>query len=91
MTIRNIFSFKTNNLSDPAYDGPCPAICLERGTHISHLLHPLPFHENLEGEDVASWISQSCQQAEVGFINYADHEANIYFVTQGEIVNSVII
>eukprot|EP01036_Dinobryon_divergens_P025940 gene25940-34539_t len=81
--------FGFNVTTGPAYDGPCPAICLERGTHISHLLHPLPYHQNLEGEDIANWISQSCQQAEVGFINYADQDANIYFVTNdGEEINT---
>ena len=65
------------------YSGPCPAVCLERGTHVNYLLHPLPYLVNENGGDIRSFVSHSCQQVEVGFINYAENNAIIYFVSDG--------
>mmetsp|Transcript_11210 Transcript_11210/g.15418 ORF Transcript_11210/g.15418 Transcript_11210/m.15418 type:complete len:498 (-) Transcript_11210:80-1573(-) len=59
---------------------PCAAVCLERGTRLDHILHPLPKHINRDGSNIPSWVSQKCQRAEFGFISYADNPAVIYYV-----------
>jgi hypothetical protein len=62
---------------------PCAAVCLERGTLINHIIHPLPKHINRDGSDISSWVSQKCQRAEFGFISYAENPAVIYYIPEG--------
>jgi hypothetical protein len=57
--------------------GKCPAVCIERGTHPDHLLHPLPFMVNSEGLNIEEWLNSKCQRVEVGFVSYADHDAKV--------------
>ena len=68
--------------SDSPSSVPCKAVCLERGTHVDHILHPLPKHVNRDGVDIRKWVVDKCQRAEFGFISYAPNPAIIYYISE---------
>lgn len=68
---------------DTSTHTPCMAVCLERGTHIDQVLHPLPHHVNRNGSDINTWVNRNCQKAEFGFISYAANPAIIYWINNG--------
>lgn len=63
---------------------------MERGTHIDHILHPLPKHINREGKNVRDWVFDKCQRAEFGFISYAPNPAVIYYLDRGTTCRSTL-
>lgn len=68
--------------SDSPSSVPCKAVCLERGTHVDHILHPLPKHVNRDGVNIRKWVVDKCQRAEFGFISYAPNPAIIYYISE---------
>lgn len=60
----------------------CSAVCLQRGTHIDHVLHPLPMHVGKNLANVYSFAFDNCQKTEVGFLSYNPNVANLMWVNQ---------
>ncbi|RYY75230.1 hypothetical protein EON63_19390 [archaeon] len=68
----------------------CFLICLERGVHYNHILHPLldqvlvrndaSLTAEQAQQSVPEWIQSHCQAKEVGFISYLPFTASIYWV-----------
>jgi len=66
--------------ANPAAYGNCAAVCVQRGTLIDHLFHPLP---ELTGRNISSvygFAHENCQKTEVGFLSYNTNPANVYWV-----------
>ena len=62
----------------------CAVVCLERGTHISHVYHPLDYHVIVDSNDFANDINANCQSAEVGFLSYLDEDSTVYWLNENE-------
>lgn len=62
----------------------CLLVCLERGQHKDHVLHPLPYQKASMSitDNIRSWIDKNCQAAELGFVSYLDFEADVYWVSE---------
>ena len=73
--------------TNPSSYGDCAAVCLEKGTHFDHLLHPLPQHVGKHLKDIYSFAFENCQQSEVGFLSYNENVADIYWMNNGRRVN----
>lgn len=59
----------------------CSAVCLERGTHIDHILNPLPMHKHNSLTGLVEFVRNKCQKTEVGFLSYTPRESIIYWVS----------
>ena len=68
----------------------CFLVCLERGVHYKHILHPLldqvlvrndaSLTDEQATQSIPEWIQSHCQAKEVGFISYLPYTANIYWL-----------
>lgn len=77
-------AFSLSNTLASAYfgddSGDCAAVCIQRGTHIDHLMHPLPMHVGKNIQSVYSFGMTNCQPTEVGFLSYNPNMAYVYWV-----------
>jgi hypothetical protein len=62
----------------------CAVVCLERGTHSSHIFHPLDYHVIVDSDDLFNDINTNCQAAEVGFLSYFTDDSTVYWVNENE-------
>lgn len=60
----------------------CSAVCVQRGTHKDHVMHPLPMHVGTNLMNVYNFAFENCQKAEVGFLSYNHNLANLLWVNQ---------
>ena len=61
----------------------CWGICVDRGTTKDLIEHPMLYHiysEATEDVDMATWYSENCQQAEIGFVSYHPTPLDVYWI-----------
>ena len=73
--------------ADTASSGNCSVMCINRGSMRDFVQHVIP-EKRHDGKDVTTlqqFISERCQRAEFGFINWTPHNLVIYWInTDGE-------
>jgi hypothetical protein len=65
-------------------DHSCAVVCLERGSHYDHVLHPLDYQSFVDHPNVHSAINENCQAAEIGFLSYLSSPAQVYWLDEDE-------
>eukprot|EP01038_Epipyxis_sp_PR26KG_P004435 gene4435-6274_t len=83
--VHQLFYSDSNDIADDTISDKCDLICVEKGTHIDQIQYPLPYHKylisNEENLNYGSWVGESCQRAEVGFLSYAEHDSIVYWIS----------
>lgn len=69
--------------TDPASYG-CAAVCIQKGTHRDHVLHPLPMYVGKHLTSIYNFAFENCQKTEVGFLSYNPNVADIMWVNNGK-------
>ena len=84
---RSIFAIYNSDLAAKFFHqhgshSGCAVVCLERGTHLSHIYHPLDYHVLIDSEDFANDINTNCQSAEIGFLSYLENDSTVYWLNE---------